>query len=177
MRYPLIGRPTQPRSSRRCPPVLCRRFGPPVGSNGYNSPQPLVISDPWNGCDPAAPPIDGAALAVRGDCSFVDKVLALQQRGATTAIIANTEDAVLVMGCAAGFERVTIPAVMVSREAGEQLKSMVGAGTLTTVTLAKAEKGVDPSAAMLWLMAVSTVAVAGWWAAADLSLTPPGSLP
>ena len=70
-------------------------------------------------------------LIDRGTCNFTVKVLNAQANGAKGVIVANNVDGAppLVMGGVAD-SKITIPAVGISKAAGDQLKSQVAAGSV-----------------------------------------------
>ncbi len=66
------------------------------------------------------------ALIERGECAFADKVFYAQQAGAVAAIIQNTDETVMEFACSGDFcgpGEIGIPAVMVTKSAGEALAS------------------------------------------------------
>uniref|UniRef100_A0A5K3FQ49 RING-type E3 ubiquitin transferase n=1 Tax=Mesocestoides corti TaxID=53468 RepID=A0A5K3FQ49_MESCO len=84
-------------------------------------------SSPLNACELVKPPPNGRdiffALIHRGDCTFAEKVLAVQKANFSGAIIVNTEsDYVFPMSSNATFN-VNIPAIMVGRSSGNTIRS------------------------------------------------------
>ncbi|WP_299492481.1 S8 family serine peptidase [uncultured Shewanella sp.] len=83
------------------------------------------------GCDSFADEIDFTGQAVimdRGDCSFTQKVLSAQNKGAIFVIIANNKDndGAFVMG--GSDPAVIIPSIMISKEDGDIIKADLVAG-------------------------------------------------
>ena len=117
----------------------------------------LVLSDPPLGCsapsDASAPPSSASApyasrvvLAHRGDCSFMDKVLAAQAEGAAAVLVVNSRPAVVaqsaplnapapgpdqselfLMGFDGSQRRVLVPALMLTWRDGQRLQRCIDA--------------------------------------------------
>lgn len=92
----------------------------------------LYAANPSNACLPVQAyfanqtALSGFLLIERGDCDFVTKVQFAQDAGYTAAIVYNNEmsfDLVTMSGTGYGIE---IPAVFVSKEAGDILSQYVG---------------------------------------------------
>ncbi len=124
---------------------------PTANNNLHDSPvvnKPLVIlianqastvGDETEGCSTgqqsiALPPSNNVrnkiALIDRGECSFVEKVLGAQEGGAVGAVIINNIDGPpLAMGGSDGpTNAITIPAIMISKADGDNLKSLLNNG-------------------------------------------------
>lgn len=128
-------------------------FGPPVPEGGLSGTLVLVDdgADPvTDACDPIA---NGAQLTGniayidRGSCNFDAKVLAVQNAGATAAIIANNLAGGPVFmsgGDEVGGVPLTIPAVSISMEDGAILKVETGVAVtlgVSSSTLAGSNSG------------------------------------
>ncbi|HEY0977697.1 MAG TPA: T9SS-dependent M36 family metallopeptidase [Flavobacteriales bacterium] len=110
-------------------------FGPELPSEPISSDLILVEDDtaPVNdGCDNLlnASAIDGhIALVDRGQCTFVNKVLALQAAGATAVIVINNVGGdPIAMGGSEGQEGIVIPSVMISLSDGNTIKQALEDG-------------------------------------------------
>lgn len=104
---------------------------------------PLVLASPATACTTlAAVPAGSIVLADRGTCDFATKAGMIKAAGAAGMIVANNDatkpDEAIVMG--GTVRKFTLPAVMVSLNAGTALKA--GAGAATTISL------VDPAPIM-----------------------------
>ena len=79
-----------------------------------------------------------AAFVNRGKCTFVQKILALQSAGAVGVIVANDSDDannLFVMGGDMRQRKVSIPAVMTSKNGGKQLCDCLSKDPLLHVSL------------------------------------------
>ncbi|MFZ1693654.1 MAG: PA domain-containing protein [Flavobacteriales bacterium] len=66
------------------------------------------------------------AVVYRGECEFGMKAMNAQDQGAIAVVVINNQPgAPIVMGAGAVGPNVTIPAVMISQEAGEQLRDAI----------------------------------------------------
>ena len=76
------------------PMKISRDFGGPLSENEPFSAE-LVVADPLNACEPLKNGVhfyyDRVVLAVRGDCSFMEKTLNIQKAGGFAAFIYNNE--------------------------------------------------------------------------------------
>ena len=136
---------------------------PTANNNLYDSPvvnRPLVIiqtneastiGDETQGCTTgqqgiALPPANNVTnkivLIDRGECSFVEKVFGAQLGGAVgVVIINNVEGPPLAMGGSdATTSLITIPAIMISLEDGEELKSLIRNGVEIKASLKRNTK-------------------------------------
>ncbi|XP_024516406.1 receptor homology region, transmembrane domain- and RING domain-containing protein 2-like [Selaginella moellendorffii] len=101
-------------------------FGPGVPEGGLSG----VLQFVHDGCDPmSSPPFSNntsflpIALAARGKCLFEDKVLHAQNAGYAAVIVYNTEDFPSLVTMSGDPQGIRIPAVFVSKAAGEALLS------------------------------------------------------
>ena len=89
-------------------------------------------------CGAAANPAQLAgkiALLYRGDCSFTVKVKNAQNAGAAGAIVVDNIPGEYPIPMGGTDNTITIPAVMVSYEVGEQMRQYLEAGTVVNVNL------------------------------------------
>ncbi|KAF7013542.1 unnamed protein product [Triticum aestivum] len=101
------------------------RFGPRVTGDGICG--SLRAADPADACAPvrAAPGGSGGmafVLIARGNCSFEGKVRAAQRAGFDAALVHDDEDKASLYSMVGDPEGIHIPAVFVSKMAGETLK-------------------------------------------------------
>jgi extracellular elastinolytic metalloproteinase len=114
-------------------------FGPALTPTGVSG--AMAVTVPGNGCTAIGTSLTGMlALIDRGTCEFATKALNAQNAGASAVVIANNDAAnpedTFTMGSGADGASVTIPAGMVSYNAGTALKAAIGAGTVNA-TLSK----------------------------------------
>ncbi|CAI5493182.1 unnamed protein product, partial [Closterium sp. Naga37s-1] len=141
--------------------------------------QPLLAcSDPL----PPLPSFQGQAVLVqRGDCSFASKALRVQRLGAANAIVINSEEGIIGMGCNATDLTegvVTIPVVMVSNSSGQFLlqalsnasaspSASASAAPVTVSLYAPPRSLLDLAELVLWALALLSLVGASAWAAAE----------
>jgi extracellular elastinolytic metalloproteinase len=125
-------------------------FGPPFTTGGITA--GLLAAVPNTACTALSGSLAGQiALVDRGGCEFATKALNAQNAGALAVAVANNDaanpDASFTMGAGADAARVTIPALMVSYNAGVALKAALGAGTVnaTAAKLAVQPLQIDAS--------------------------------
>lgn len=87
----------------------------------------LIVAKPSKACEPSIIDIRNKIVLVeRGDCTFVQKALLLQQAGAAGLLIGNTVgDDVFTMGTDGTGKKVEIPSFMVSGLTFHKLRSCV----------------------------------------------------
>ncbi|RDV13260.1 T9SS C-terminal target domain-containing protein [Pontibacter diazotrophicus] len=115
-------------------------FGPPLTPTPLTGKLVLAIDGANSeGCDPFLNPeaINGnIAVVYRGVCAFVQKVENAQAAGAIAVVVINNAAGLLTMG---GLERpeapITIPAVMITQDAGATIREAMDAGENITVSL------------------------------------------
>lgn len=118
--------------------AVAATFGPSLSApvTGYIAIVIDAVDPTINGCDSIlnAPDLVGKiAILERGDCPYLDKVIAAELAGAIGVIVINTLDTPpIAMGGSGGTN---IPAVMVSKSDGEMIKSILAAGDSIQVTL------------------------------------------
>ncbi|CAI5930532.1 unnamed protein product [Closterium sp. NIES-65] len=148
--------------------------------------QPLLAcsdppaSSPFSTC--AQSPFQGQAVLVqRGDCSFASKALRVQRLGAAAAIVINSEEGIIGMGCNATDLTegvVTIPVVMVSNSSGQFLlhalsnasaspSASASAAPVTVSLYAPPRSLLDLAELVLWALALLSLVGASAWAAAE----------
>lgn len=101
------------------------RFGPRVGGDGICG--SLRAADPAEACSPiknggGATGRGAFVLVARGNCSFEDKVRAAQQAGFAAAVVYDDEEKASLYSMVGESEGIHIPAVFVSKMAGDTLK-------------------------------------------------------
>lgn len=137
----VAGLPAHPRPLRM--DYRRAKFGPQV----FPQAAPLVLAEPWDACTPlanAAETAGAAVLVARGECLLSDKVVHVQRAGGVAAVVANNDEVLLQMRASvreAG--QVTVPSVMVSREDGELLRTLL----LARAASAAGAPGSDAAAA------------------------------
>lgn len=109
-------------------------FGPPLPEIPLTADIVLVVDDlaPENdGCDlitNGSAIAGNIALVDRGECTFVSKVLALQDNGATAVIVINNVPGDPIAMGGSGGEDIVIPSVMISESDGELIKQALEDG-------------------------------------------------
>ena len=90
------------------------------------------MPEPANGCGAITSDLTGkVAVIVRGDCTFVEKVLNAQHAGAVAVVIYNNVDGNVNM---AGEEpEITIPAIMLQQTDGQALAAAIAAAPSSTM--------------------------------------------
>jgi hypothetical protein len=111
-------------------------WGSAIDSAWENIPVGFDQSNP-NGCTAfTAGTFTGKfALIYRGSCEFGAKALAAQNAGAIGVIIVNNLLGVAGMGAGASGATVTIPVIMVTRTAGDEMKNQLVANTPVSISL------------------------------------------
>lgn len=113
-------------------------FGPALVPplTGYTAIVIDAVDPTINGCDSIlnAPDLVGKiAIMERGECPYLEKVIAAELAGAIGVIVINTLDTPpIAMGGSGGTN---IPAVMISKADGEMMKTILAAGDSIQVTL------------------------------------------
>ncbi|KAL6660463.1 hypothetical protein ACP70R_002009 [Stipagrostis hirtigluma subsp. patula] len=104
------------------------RFGPRVGADGICG--SLRAADPAEACAPIKKRGGGGrgaggmafVLIARGNCSFEDKVREAQKAGFDAAVVYDDEEKASLYSMVGDSEGIHIPAIFVSKMAGETLK-------------------------------------------------------
>ncbi|KAI8468656.1 MAG: signal peptide peptidase-like protein [Monoraphidium minutum] len=148
-----------------------------IPSLNASSPVRLVAAEPLDACAPLTKPLDGAvAVARRGACSFVAKYLAVLAAGGSAMLMFNDAPGCATMGGsldnATDADRRpvngTIPAISIDHALGSKLVNLTTAGQVVLVSVLLLDlPPLDAGAALLWLMAVATVAGGALWSGAD----------
>ncbi|RWR72209.1 signal peptide peptidase-like protein 4 [Cinnamomum micranthum f. kanehirae] len=155
----------------------------------------LSLSDPSDCCEKPKHKLDGLVVLVhRGNCKFTEKASVAQAAGAAAVLIINTRKELYKMVCGPNQTNpnITIPAVMLPKDAGESLEKSINSGALgkfflahitswpnqssfciwsshcmiVAVQLYSPERPlVDTAEVFLWLMAVGTILCASYWSA------------
>lgn len=106
-----------------------------------------------------------AVVVMRGDCDFSQKALAAQDLGATTLLIASNTSLITPSANNSDYANVTIPlALMRYRDFLEAQK--VFTGEMQVKLYAPAQVKLDPSIAVMLLIAIITVSLGGYWSGA-----------
>ncbi len=109
-------------------------FGPTLPSAGITTDLVLVQDDTAPASDGCDNILNGAALSGniavvdRGQCTFVDKVLALQNKGAIAVIVVNNVGGAPIAMGGTDPGNITIPSVMVSMANGQTIKNALQNG-------------------------------------------------
>ncbi|XBI05628.1 hypothetical protein VPH35_133777 [Triticum aestivum] len=148
------------------------RFGPKIVSKEKQATrEPLTLADPIHAC---APPknnkVSGGVLLVeRGKCKFTKKAKLAEAAGASGILIINSGTELYKMVCEKNETEldIHIPAVLLPKDAGQALRSLLAANTSSVgVQLYSPDRPVvDTAEVFLWLMAVGTVLCASYWSA------------
>ncbi|KIY95705.1 signal peptide peptidase-like 2B [Monoraphidium neglectum] len=138
-------------------------FGTIPSLNG-SRPVRLVAAEPLDACGPLEQQLEGAvAVARRGACSFVAKYLAVLAAGGSALLMFNDAPE-------PGDQKVngTIPAISIDHDLGAKLVNLTRAGPVVLISVALLDlPPLDAGAALLWLMAVLTVAGGALWSGRD----------
>ncbi|MEO0894983.1 MAG: T9SS-dependent M36 family metallopeptidase [Bacteroidota bacterium] len=115
-------------------------FGPGLPTTPITADIVLAVdggTDTTDACDPLGngPALAGKiALIFRGNCNFVDKVIAAQNAGAIAVIVANNvSPGTITMG--GNNPAITIPSIMISQADGNTIKAQLDAGSTVNGTL------------------------------------------
>lgn len=94
--------------------------------------QRAAVPSPESGCAKSSAPLAGSvAVAVRGECTFIEKAKAAEAGGAVALLLVNDEDDLQRMVCSDKDSppNIGIPVVMVSKSAGDKVQSAIGDGS------------------------------------------------
>ncbi|XP_033839206.1 signal peptide peptidase-like 2A isoform X1 [Periophthalmus magnuspinnatus] len=107
-----------------------------------------------------------AVVVMRGDCDFSQKALTAQELGATTLLIASNQTLITPSANESEYSKVTIPlALMRYRNFLEA--QQVFTGEMQVKLYAPPQAKIDPSIAVMLIIAVMTVALGGFWSGAS----------
>jgi signal peptide peptidase-like protein 2B len=153
-------------------------FGPTLNAS---IPWALELAAPVDACGGAvatAAAPGAAALVLRGNCTFFDKLQALQAAGYGAIILyANgIDDECVVMSAAAndtsGPLDTQVAGVSLTSRAGAALQALLlqqqQQGGVSVTLRQVQQRKFDAAAALLWAMAVATVAGGALWGGADM---------
>ncbi len=162
-------------------------LGAPL-SSAPGAPLALREAEPAHACGrvaPADPP--GAAALVRrggpdGGCTFEEKAEAVERAGYGAMLLYNNatsaagDDCVFMAGAADAPDDppLALAAASLTAEAGVRLRALVAAGRATVALRAPPQPALDPSASVLWLLAVAAAGGGALWASADAVATRAG---
>lgn len=145
-------------------------YGVPAAFGGrlgelQKQPHPVRVSDPVNACSgEVASDLSGAvALASRGECTFVEKALAVQGAGALALVVYSNDSRSLCMS--GEGEDVIIPVVSVAQESAQVLENAAAEGGTVIMTTSRRRPAL--SSAMLWMIAMGTVVAGALWSGQD----------
>ncbi|XP_058076045.1 signal peptide peptidase-like 4 [Magnolia sinica] len=129
----------------------------------------LTLSDPPDGCSTPKNKLTGDVVLVhRGTCKFTMKAHVAQAAGAVALLVVNNQKELYKMVCDHNETNpnINIPAVMLAKNAGDNLESSIRSGASVAVQLYSPERPlVDTAEVFLWLMAVGTILCASYWSA------------
>ncbi len=111
-------------------------------------------------------------LVKRGACSFVEKAMNVQEADSLAMLLFDSEPGCITMGGndTEQMARIHIPSISISHEAGERLLTLLSEspGSAPEVSVEPIEvSGLDPSALLLWALAVGTVLAGSLWSGHD----------
>ncbi|KAM3364188.1 hypothetical protein ACQJBY_014485 [Aegilops geniculata] len=148
------------------------RFGPKIVSKEKQATrEPLTLADPIHACAPPRNKLvsGGVLLVERGKCKFTKKAKLAEAAGASGILIINSVTELYKMVCEKNETEldIHIPAVLLPKDAGQALRSLLTANTSSVgVQLYSPDRPVvDTAEVFLWLMAVGTVLCASYWSA------------
>ncbi|XP_048541051.1 signal peptide peptidase-like 5 [Triticum urartu] len=148
------------------------RFGPKIVSKEKQATrEPLTLADPIHACAPPKNKLvsGGVLLVERGKCKFTKKAKLAEAAGASGILIINSVTELYKMVCEKNETEldIHIPAVLLPKDAGQALRSLLTANTSSVgVQLYSPDRPVvDTAEVFLWLMAVGTVLCASYWSA------------
>ncbi|GJN39436.1 hypothetical protein PR202_gb28556 [Eleusine coracana subsp. coracana] len=146
------------------------RFGPKIVSKEKHANRTkLTLADPIECCSPLKDKVSGDVLLVqRGKCKFTKKAKFAEAAGASGIIIINHVHELYKMVCEKNETDldIHIPAVLLPKNAGVSLHTLLTSGSAVSVQLYSPDRPVvDTAEVFLWLMAVGTVLGASYWSA------------
>ncbi|CAM9907378.1 unnamed protein product [Lampetra planeri] len=107
----------------------------------------------------------GAALVERGNCTFYEKARLAQSSEALALLVVSKEELVAPGGNASDYENISIPIATVSHKDMLLMGKLVPKNASLFVSLsAPREPLLDYNLLLLFVIAVGTVAVGGYWA-------------
>uniref|UniRef100_A0A8C4I4B7 PA domain-containing protein n=1 Tax=Dicentrarchus labrax TaxID=13489 RepID=A0A8C4I4B7_DICLA len=110
--------------------------------------------------------VKGKALVVmRGDCDFSHKALVAQSLGATTLLIASNNTLVTPSANDSEYAKVHIPLALTRYRDFLEAQQVFGEG-MQVQLYAPPHSKIDPSIAVMLLIAIVTVALGGYWSGA-----------
>lgn len=147
---------------------LSARFGTVLPTKMDNASRlPAVFANPANCCSKSTTELrNSLALALRGDCAFMEKAEVAQSGGAAGLIVVNDDEDLYKMVCSANdtLLKITIPVVMIPKSDGDSIKQSIDAGKKVDLLLyAPTRPNLDSSMIFIWLMAVGTIICASLW--------------
>uniref|UniRef100_A0A0D9WUF3 PA domain-containing protein n=1 Tax=Leersia perrieri TaxID=77586 RepID=A0A0D9WUF3_9ORYZ len=146
------------------------RFGPKIVSKEKHANRTrLTLADPIDCCSSPKEKVSRDILLVqRGKCKFTKKAKFAEAAGASGIIIINHVHELYKMVCEKNETDldINIPAVLLPRDAGFALHTILTSGNSVSVQQYSPDRPVvDTAEVFLWLMAVGTVLCASYWSA------------
>ncbi|CAL5050325.1 unnamed protein product [Urochloa decumbens] len=146
------------------------RFGPKIVSKEKHANRTkLTLADPIECCSSPKDKVSGDVLLVqRGKCKFTKKAKFAEAAGASAIVIINHVHELYKMVCEKNETDldIHIPAVLLPKDAGSALHTLLTNGNAVSVQLYSPDRPVvDTAEVFLWLMAVGTVLGASYWSA------------
>ncbi|XP_062244303.1 signal peptide peptidase-like 2A isoform X2 [Platichthys flesus] len=106
-----------------------------------------------------------AVVVMRGDCNFSQKALIAQSLGATTLLIASNRTLITPSANESEYAKVHIPLALMRFRDFLEAQQVIGEGMMVKL-YAPAPSKIDPSIAVILLIAIVTVAWGGYWSGA-----------
>ncbi|KAK1400553.1 signal peptide peptidase-like 3 [Heracleum sosnowskyi] len=125
------------------------------------------IPNPSDCCSTLTEKLSGAiAVCPRGTCEFATKAEVAQSAGAAVLLLINDDkDSLPIIDCPSNkTSNITIPTVVITNSDGEWLSNAMGGNKkVELLVYAPPRWIVHPSVTFLWVMTVTTVALAAVW--------------
>ncbi|KAF8691784.1 hypothetical protein HU200_040185 [Digitaria exilis] len=145
------------------------RFGPKIESKEKHANRTrLLLANPFDCCSTLTQKFAGDILLVeRGNCKFTKKAKVAESAGASAIIIINDKHELYKMVCDRNETDldIGIPAVLLPKDAGSSLQSLLSSGEVLVQLYSPDRPLVDTAEVFLWLMAVGTILCASYWSA------------
>ncbi|KAF8779498.1 hypothetical protein HU200_002545 [Digitaria exilis] len=145
------------------------RFGPKIESKEKHANRTrLLLANPFDCCTTLTQKFAGDILLVeRGNCKFTKKAKVAESAGASAIIIINDKHELYKMVCDRNETDldIGIPAVLLPKDAGSSLQSLLSSGEVLVQLYSPDRPLVDTAEVFLWLMAVGTILCASYWSA------------
>ncbi|XP_034042816.1 signal peptide peptidase-like 2A isoform X2 [Thalassophryne amazonica] len=106
-----------------------------------------------------------AVVVMRGDCDFSQKAEVAQSLGATTLLIASNKTLFTPSANESEYAKVHIPLALMRYRDFLEAQQMFGKG-MQAKLFSPVQSKIDPSIAVMLLIAITTVALGGYWSGA-----------